>query len=124
MIRRTLAEACTAILLVAFLQAPFAHDHPEDPDHDHAHGFAHAHFALEEHHSEAPELEAHDDDAIVVYREWSPTETPTINVVHPELTTSSKDEPILVLVGFAPEFRPQANSPPSVRLIPPRSPPL
>ena len=122
--QRLLAGFSTALLAVAFLQAPFAHDHPEDPEHHHAAGFVHSHLVVDDHHSDDVEIEAHDDDAVAIYREWMPAAAARIDIVQAETVAVSVLAAVFTQLGIAPDLEPRANSPPSVRLPPARSPPV
>ena len=124
--RRFYTGLAIAAFAGASLQAPFAHLHPEDPDHHHAKGFSHTHLAVHEHHHEAegPEMEAHDDEEFAIFLEWTPTAEQRISLTYVEGPPVLTVEPALVRVGSAPEFRPRAHSPPAVRLLPARAPPL
>jgi len=115
-----------AMLVGASLQAPYAHLHPGDPDHHHATGFSHDHLAVHEHHDEAegPEVSPHDDDELAIFLEWAPAAAQRIAVTYVEAPSTPPVELVMVLVGSVPEFTPRANSPPAVRLLPARAPPL
>ncbi len=126
MLRRMLIGLTTALLAVTSFQAPFAHDHPDEPDHHHATGFAHVHLGLaaHPHDDEGLEIEADDDHETAVYREWTPAAAPRIEVVYVEATAPAQGAPTFVSLGVAPVIRPQSHSPPRFRLLPARAPPL
>lgn len=133
MLRWLLVGFNTAFLSVAFLQAPFAHDHPDDPGHNHASGFVHTHLVVEDHHlvvedhhhlDEGPEIEPHHDEEPTIYREWAPSVAPRIEVVYAEVAVWIAHCPTFISTGIAPAICPRAHSPPSERLLPPRSPPV
>jgi len=126
MLRRFSLGLAVLVLAGASVQTPFAHFHPEDPEHHHAKGFAHAHLGLEKHphESEGPEIEPHDDDELAVYLEWTPAAAPRISVAYAEAPVEPAVQFGRINLGSAPEFRPQAHSPPKARLLPARAPPL
>jgi hypothetical protein len=115
-----------ALLAVSSAQAPFAHVHPGDADHHHATGFSHAHLGMEVHHheTEGPEIESHDDDELAVYLDWAPTAAPRIALHYVEAPAVLTVSPVTVSLGAAPVLVARAHSPPSVRLLPARSPPV
>lgn len=124
--RRLYTAFAAAVLAGASLQAPFAHFHPDDPEHHHATGFAHTHLAVHEHQDQAgvPKIEPHDDSELTIFLEWTPAASQRVVVTYMEAPPALTVEPVIVLLGSAPEFRPRAHSPPSVRLLPARAPPL
>lgn len=131
MLRRWYTGLGAALLLVAGLQAPFAHVHPDDPDHHHAQGFAHAHLATERgHHDHGHDVDDHlewrapDDDEAVVYLDWAPTAAPSVDVAQSSIPVDRTWTPTLVRLNPVNEPDPQSHSPPTLRLLPPRSPPL
>lgn len=124
MLRRWYTSLGAAFLAVAALQAPFAHVHPEDPEHHHAQGFAHAHFDFDHHDSHEPEWEAHEDDESIVYLDWAPTAPPRIVIAYSEAPAVDAWVSVVVRLDPVAEFEPRSHSPPQVRLLPARSPPL
>lgn len=114
-----------AVLAIASLQAPFAHFHPGDPDHHHATGFVHTHFEIDDHHDDSkPEIESHDDDETAVNLDWAPAAAHRITVVYLGTVAPAPALPTTVRLGTAPEFTPRSNSPPRLRLLPARAPPV
>jgi len=126
MLRLLYSALAAALLTVGALQAPFAHVHPKDPGHHHSTGFTHAHLDLDQHHdkAEGPEIEKHADDELTVYLEWAPAAAPRIDLPYVEVPFVLTLRPVITNLGSAPEFTPHAHSPPSVRLLPARSPPV
>jgi hypothetical protein len=125
MTRRLYTALAAAMLATASLQAPFAHVHPEDPEHHHAQGLAHTHLALHPHHeAEGPEIEKHDDDELTVYLDWAPAAAQRVVVAYVAGPPVPAVDTELAPIGAAPELTPRANSPPALRLLPARAPPV
>ena len=123
--RRIYTALAAAMLVTASMQAPSAHVHPGDPDHQHATGFSHTHLAVvAEHHDEGPELEAPHGDELAIFLEWAPAAAQRVVVTYVEAPSRLVVEPVLARLGSAPEFTPRANSPPALRLLPARAPPV
>jgi hypothetical protein len=129
MFRRCGSGLCALLLVVASLQAPFAHEHPGDPDHHHAEGFVHGHFGHADHHDDDSVNETqsgldHDEtDQATVWLSWAPSAQPRVEIVAIATSAVLELTPELVRVGTPLEFAPTAHSPPPQRFRSPRAPP-
>jgi hypothetical protein len=115
-----------AWLFAASLEAPFAHYHPEDPDHHHASGFGHFHLGVPDH-QDVPgelEIEERDENETAVWQDWASAASPRVSVAYAEAPSAPVWTPALVTADRAADFQPRSHGPPSVRLLPARSPPL
>jgi hypothetical protein len=114
-----------SLLLLAFLQAPFAHVHEHESTQRHAGAFLHTHFGhIQADHHSRPELRDLDPDDDAVFQHWfaaAQNAQQSLNF-------------ILCVVPFLPPpvqsewraeiVRPSAHDPPVLVLLPPRSPPV
>lgn len=114
-----------ALLVVASLQAPFAHVHSGDLDHHHQDtGFIHTHFEPKHHDSSQPEIETHDDDEATINLDWAPTEAKRITVTYAGPIAVVAPQAPYRSAGIAAEFVARSHSPPQFRLLPARAPPV
>jgi hypothetical protein len=113
------------LLLLAFLQAPFAHVHEHESTQRHAGAFFHTHFAhiRVDHPVHHPELKDLDPDDDAIFQHWfsatqnAPQALNIILRVVPFLPPPVQSE------WRAETVRPSAHDPPAIVLLPPRSPP-
>ena len=133
MFRRSYYGLGVLLLIVASLQAPLAHEHPDDPEHHHAKGFVHGHFGGHFEHWDHPEShDVHQTDAVLdhddseeptVWLSWFPSAQPRVDLVQAVISTATEFAPEIVRLGTSPDFSPQAHSPPRRTLLPSRAPP-
>jgi hypothetical protein len=126
-LRRFSSAIGASWLAVVSLQAPFAHEHPDDPDHHHAAGrpaagFMHGHFDLD--HGDGVAIEDREDSESAVWLDWAPAAQPRIEVVYVANVAPFPEAELQVSLGSVPEFTPRSHGPPSLRLLPARAPPL
>lgn len=125
MIRRCLTAMGAMFLVLPFVQAPYAHLHPQDLQHRHATGLMHTHgIGCDHAEPGTPEIESFERNESTLWLEWLPTPEKRAAVQYPETVVPFAVEPEPALIGLAPEFIVRAHSPPELRLLSARSPPV
>jgi len=112
------------VLLAAFMQAPFSHVHEHESTQHHAGGLFHTHFAhARVHDSSQAELRDLDPDDDAVFQQWF-SATPNTPQVLTIVLSVAPVLPVPVPNEWRPEtVQPSAHDPPTLTILPPRSPP-
>ena len=116
------AVAGSAWLIVASVQAPFIHVHPDDPDHHHASGLSHFHLPSRASHES--EIESSEEDEVTLWLDWAPVSAQPLIVPDNDSTAFTLVAPRGSEAERVAEFRPCSHDPPVLGTLPPRAPPL
>jgi hypothetical protein len=121
---RIFTSGVIPLLLLAFLQAPFAHVHEHESTQRHAGAFLHTHFAhIRADHPGRPELKGLDPDDDAVFQHWFSATPNAPLVLNVSLCVVPLLQPPAQSQWRAEFVRPNAHDPPALAILPPRSPP-